>query len=75
MPIQSKYRTVFIKVETEAGTAFTVDYQGKMYLVTARHVVEGVSATRTAIQVWKEEQWKGHSTVRTIYPTFSEVGV
>jgi hypothetical protein len=33
VPAEILARTIFIKVGTEAGTAFTIDYQGTLYLV------------------------------------------
>lgn len=39
------------------GTAFTVDRAGRQYLVTARHVVEGVEPGET-IAVWHDGRWR-----------------
>ena len=39
------------------GTAFTVDYEARQYLVTARHVVEGLRAGES-IRVFHEHAWK-----------------
>ena len=75
VPTEIMQRTIFIKVGNEAGTAFAVDYQGRMYLVTARHVVAGLPATNATIQVWQDEQWKDYKTVRTIFPTNSDVDI
>jgi len=38
-PAEMLSRTLFIKAANEEGTAFTIDYERKLYLVTARHVV------------------------------------
>ena len=50
-------RTFNIRRGTSQGTGFTIDRAGRQYLVTARHVVEGIVAG-ARIQVWHEEQWK-----------------
>ena len=39
------------------GTAFTIDRAGRQYLVTARHVIEGI-VSGESIDIWHEEQWK-----------------
>ena len=68
-------RTIFIKAGSEAGTAFAVDYKGKMYLVTARHVVTGIPMKDATIQIRQEEMWKDYHTVRTIFPSSSDVDI
>ena len=40
-----------------SGTAFTVDRGTKQYLVTARHVVEGIRSGNS-IEILQDEQWK-----------------
>ena len=42
------------------GTAFTIDVNSKQYLVTARHVVEGIRSTDN-IKILHERQWKSVS--------------
>ena len=37
-------RTLHIRRDNSEGTAFTLDHGGKQYLVTARHVVEGIAS-------------------------------
>ena len=37
-------RTLHIRRDNSVGTAFTLDHGGKQYLVTARHVVEGIAS-------------------------------
>ena len=50
-------RTFKIRRGKSSGTAFTTDRGGRQYLVTARHVVEGIVPGET-IDVWHEERWK-----------------
>ena len=50
-------RTFKIRRGESSGTGFTTDRSGRQYLITARHVVEGIVPGET-IDVWHEEQWK-----------------
>jgi len=75
VPVEILQRTIFIKAGNEAGTAFAVDFQGKMYLVTARHVVAGLPESNATIQVWQEGQWKDYHTVKTIFPFSGDVDI
>jgi hypothetical protein len=75
VPTEILERTIFIKAGTEAGTAFSVDYQGKVYLVTARHVVTGLPVSNATIQVWQSDQWKDYHTVKTIFPSSGDVDI
>ena len=75
VPAEILQRTIFIKAGNEAGTAFGVDYQGKMYLVTARHVIAGLPAENATIQVWQDNQWKDYHTVKTIFPSSGDVDI
>jgi Trypsin-like peptidase domain len=68
-------RTLFIRNGNIAGTAFKVDYQGKVFLITARHVVAGLPTSKATIQVWQEYIWKDYHTLRTIFPSSAEVDI
>ena len=68
-------RTVFIKAGNEAGTAFALDYKGKLYLVTARHVIAALPTSNATIQIWQDEQWKDYKTVKTLFPASSNVDI
>lgn len=51
-------RTVSIRVGSVAGTAFTLDVDGRQYLVTAKHVVASVdNAMRVGIDVQRKSLW------------------
>jgi len=50
------HRTFRIRCSDSIGTAFAVDVDGQQYLVTARHVVTGVS-DGAAIEVFGNGQW------------------
>jgi hypothetical protein len=42
VPGEMLTRTMLINNGKKYGTAFKTDYQGRIYLVTARHMVEGM---------------------------------
>jgi Trypsin-like peptidase domain len=75
VPAEILGRTIFIKGPTEAGTAFSVDYKGKVYLVTAKHVIAGVPAQNATIQIQQDGQWKDYHTVRTLFPSSDNVDI
>ena len=50
-------RTFHINGEQQAGTAFTIDQNGRQYLVTAHHVVPDIEKNRR-IGIFYEGQWK-----------------
>jgi len=75
VPNEILQRTRFIRVGDEGSTAFCVDYHGKIYLVTARHVVAGVPQIGATIQVWDQESWKDYKTVRTLFPESEDVDI
>lgn len=51
------HRTFQIKWGGGKGTVFAIERNSKQYLVTARHVVEGISAN-DEIEIYHEQQWK-----------------
>ena len=50
-------RTFHINSEKQAGTAFTIDQNGRQYLVTAYHVVDEIDKVR-CIDISHEGRWK-----------------
>ena len=50
-------RTFRIGWNNSTGTSFTIDHGSKQYLVTARHVVEGIESGK-AIKIFHDKQWK-----------------
>ncbi|MYD73848.1 MAG: serine protease, partial [Chloroflexi bacterium] len=55
-------RTFHIRFGDDTGTAFAIDHKGRRYLVTSRHVVEGVE-TGDAIAMWRDETWQDFEAV------------
>jgi S1-C subfamily serine protease len=70
-------RTVFIrqKGRNDGGSAFILDYKGKLYLVTARHVIEGVSTSGAIIEVQRSDKWEDYYTVKTLYPSSADADI
>ena len=56
VPTNILQRTFHIAHNGGAGTAFTVDIEDRQYLVTAKHVVEGLQAN-TTLSVMHAGQW------------------
>ena len=57
------------------GTAFLVEHKGTAYLVTARHVVEGLPTTKATLDVWKGGNWNPIQTVKTLFPKSNDVDI
>jgi S1-C subfamily serine protease len=50
--------TFLIKVGVIEGTAFAIQYRGRQYLITARHVVRGLPARDASIDYFRKGMWK-----------------
>jgi S1-C subfamily serine protease len=76
-PGEMVYRTNFIKKKggNEGGTAFAIDYKGKIYLVTARHVVDGVENSDVTLEMRRSNKWEDYHTLKTIYPSSPDVDI
>jgi hypothetical protein len=58
VPTELLNRTVAIRGATQQGTAFAIDYGGKLYEITARHVMEGVAEQNPAnVQIRQGSAW------------------
>jgi len=75
VPVEILNRTIFIKVGNEQGSAFTIDHLGKLYLITARHVVSGVPENNAVIQVRRGVKWEDYHTIRTLYPVSKDADI
>ena len=56
------HRTFRIKYGESYGTCFTIDVDGRQYIVTAAHVVEGISGSST-VEIFFENRWQAHNVV------------
>jgi len=75
VPIEILRRTLFIKSGGEAGTAFKVDYKGKVYLVTARHVAAALPLEGGTIQLRQQQEWKDCRITKKILPLSDSVDI
>jgi S1-C subfamily serine protease len=75
VPTEILQRTFLIKVGNTTGTAFIVDRNGKVYVVTARHVVAGLPDTKATFQLWRSNKWQDVQTVRTMLPSSASVDI
>lgn len=75
VPLEILQRTFFIKVGNEAGTAFAIDHEGKIFLVTARHVVGSLPEEGAVIQIMRSNKWEDYKTVRTLFPAMKDVDI
>jgi hypothetical protein len=77
VPLEILSRTLFIKQKGSdgGGSAFRIEYKGKIYLVTARHVVEGVAESGAVIEIRHSEKWEDYHTVKTLYPPSPNVDI
>jgi len=50
------HRTFQLKYEDRIGTCFSIDHSGRQYLITARHVIEGISNSDT-IHIYYKGDW------------------
>lgn len=67
------YRVLRIKTPTDTGSAFTIEVDGKQYLITARHLLEGFG-TEGEVDLWMEGRWS-RVRVRAIYPAKETVDI
>jgi S1-C subfamily serine protease len=75
VPSEILGRTHMIKVGDTQGTGFGVEYKGKLYFVTARHVVAGLPATGAVLEVMKAGSWKQVHTIKTFFPASPDVDI
>jgi hypothetical protein len=73
VPMEILSRTLMIRAGNEQATAFEIDYQGKLYLITARHVVAGLPTDNLKIQIRKDGAWSDYQTIKTLFPSSNEV--
>lgn len=75
VPAEILQRTLLIKVGDRTGTAFTIDHNGGLYVVTARHVAAGLPNTNAVFQLWRANKWEDVRTVKTLFPRSTDVDI
>ncbi|MES1242012.1 MAG: serine protease [Acidobacteriota bacterium] len=67
------YRVLRIRTSTETGSAFTIEVDGKQYLITARHLLEGFGGEGD-VDLWLDGRWS-RLHVRALYPAKESVDI
>ena len=75
VPIEILQRTFLVKVGNTTGTAFTMDYEGAIYLVTARHVAASLPESKPVFQMWRNNKWEDVHAARRILPASADVDI
>jgi S1-C subfamily serine protease len=75
VPAEILSHTRLIKAGDVEGTAFSIDHGGRLYLVTARHLVAGLPESNATIQIRQADEWKDYHTVRTLFPSSAEADI
>lgn len=62
-------RTIFVNLGDDIGSAFTIEKNGKQYLISARHVFETVDNNQEIkINVFHNDSWKPLTCRATVHP-------
>ena len=75
VPVEMLKRTICIRIGSQQGTGFYMDYQGKLYIITARHLVTGLTQDKATIQVRKSGEWVNIQTQKTLFPSSDDVDI
>ena len=67
------YRTLRIRTAASTGSAFTIEVDGKQYLITARHLLTGFGS-EGEVELWIEGRWS-KTRARIIYPSREAVDI
>ncbi len=67
------YRVLRLRNAGATGSAFTIEVDGKQYLITARHLLKGFGS-EGEIELWLEGRWSKRKA-RAIYPSKEIVDV
>lgn len=72
LPSEIFARTLLIRSGSEMATAFKFDHDGRMYLVTTRHLGKTLPPRNAVVQVW-HGSWVDLQTTHTIFPAAKDV--
>ena len=75
LPIGFLVHTLAIKTANGIGSSFLVNHKGKIYLVTAGHVVRGLASADTPVQVLKDGVWRPIHVVKVLHPPSAKVDI
>jgi len=74
VPAGMLIRTLYIKAGSKTGTSFLIDYKGKSYLITAKHVVSDLPRKNATFQIFQLHDWKD-VTADVMQPKNDEVDI
>jgi hypothetical protein len=75
MIVMEVLKRVFrVQYAGKLGTAFTIDHDGRQYLVSAKHIFDGASGT-FEIDVFHENNWKPLQVALTGHSTSGDISV
>jgi S1-C subfamily serine protease len=76
VPIEILERTFEIQAsQTATGTAFAIDHNGKVYLVTARHVAAELPMGSSILHIRHSGDWQDLHVARKILPASPDVDI
>jgi hypothetical protein len=67
------YRVLRLRTPTSTGSAFTIEVDGKQFLITARHLLENFGS-EGEVELWIGGRWS-KSRARAIYPSSQAVDI
>ena len=67
------YRVLRIRTATSTGSAFTIEVDGKQYVITARHLLNGFGS-QGEVELWIGGRWTKVG-VRALYPSKPDVDI
>ena len=59
-------RVFQLKIGDSTGTCFTIDHNGRQYIITAKHVVSSLPENKEhVVEIWHDKRWKKLAACRT----------
>jgi S1-C subfamily serine protease len=68
------YRVLRTRSPAGTGSAFTIEVDGRQYLITARHNVKDLAAAG-ALELWIDGRWTPAAAARVFYPANGSVDI
>jgi len=68
-------RTQLVRIGNLDGTAFSIDHNGKLFLITARHMVSGLPITGGNIQIGRNGAWLNYPITKVLFPEAPDVDI
>ena len=78
VPDEMLRRTLPLCVDTpnkDCGIAFAIDYAGKLYYVTAKHIVKTLPRCNQLAHLWYLERWNDVHVAKILFPPLGDADV